>query len=232
MCDHLTFDLSLVIHMVTTKFTKLDSILTDEIKDGIITDIFGHRGTGKTQMALQISLNYMKNGKNVLFNDTTSEFRPERFLEIIKNRNLDESILDRLQIARVTNTKEQVDLVQKIQDFENISLLIVDNVADLFSFEYSKKSQFNLKQQNFMNYIHALAQLSIEKNIPIIITNQVMKIDSTEYEKMNYSLINYTHQTIKLEKYKDHYKGTISSAFLNKIQFFYNIEKIGLTERS
>ena len=59
-----------------------------------------------------------------------------------------------------------------------------------------------------------------------------MKIDSTEYEKMNYSLINYTHQTIKLEKYKDHYKGTISSAFLNKIQFFYNIEKIGLTERS
>ena len=183
-------------------------------------------------MALQISLNYMKNGKNVLFNDTTSEFRPERFLEIIKNRNLDESILDRLQIARVTNTKEQVDLVQKIQDFENISLLIVDNVADLFSFEYSKKSQFNLKQQNFMNYIHALAQLSIEKNIPIIITNQVMKIDSTEYEKMNYSLINYTHQKIKLEKYKDHYKGTISSAFLNKIQFFYNIEKTGLIERS
>ena len=29
-----------------------------------------------------------------------------------------------------------LDLVQKIQDFENISLLIVDNVADLFSFEY------------------------------------------------------------------------------------------------
>ena len=42
--------------MVTTKFTKLESIFIDEIKNGTITDIFGHRGTGKTQMALQLSL--------------------------------------------------------------------------------------------------------------------------------------------------------------------------------
>ena len=57
--------------MITTELKKLDKVLGGGIKNGIITDIFGFRGTGKTQMALQISLNLLKNGKNVLFVDTT-----------------------------------------------------------------------------------------------------------------------------------------------------------------
>ena len=68
------------------------------------------------------SLNFLKNEKNVLFNDTTGEFRPERFLEIVKNRDLDDSILDSLKIARVTNTHEQIELIQKIQKIGKISL--------------------------------------------------------------------------------------------------------------
>ena len=94
---------------------KLDEILVDGFSTGTITDIFGFRGSGKTQLALQSSLNLLKTGNTVLFIDTTSEFRPERFLEIVKNRNLDISLLSKLQIARVTNTKEQIDLIQKIK---------------------------------------------------------------------------------------------------------------------
>ena len=98
--------------MITTELKKLDKVLGGGIKNGIITDIFGFRGTGKTQMTLQISLNLLKNGKNVLFVDTTGNFRPERVLQIIKNRDLDDSLLNRLQIARVTNTAEQIELIQ------------------------------------------------------------------------------------------------------------------------
>ena len=116
---------------------KLDEILVDGFSAGTITDIFGFRGSGKTQLALQSSLNLLKTGNTVLFIDTTSEFRPERFLEIVKNRNLDISLLSKLQIARVTNTKEQIDLIQKIKkNDDSIMMLIVDNVTDLFSFEY------------------------------------------------------------------------------------------------
>ena len=96
--------------MITSESKELDEIFTDCINGGTITDIFGFRGTGKTNMALQISLNLLKNEKNVFFIDTTGEFRPERLHEIVKNRNLDDSLLDRLQIARVTNTKEQITL--------------------------------------------------------------------------------------------------------------------------
>ena len=218
--------------MITTELKKLDDILIDGISDGTITDIFGFRGTGKTQMALQISLNLLKDEKTVLFVDTTGEFRPERLLEILKNRNLDNSLLNRLKIARVTNTQEQIDLIQKIKNTNDVAMLIIDNVADLFSFEYSKKEQFNLQYQKFMNYMHDLAQLAINKKIPIVITNQLMNANDTEYEKMNYSISNYTHQKIKLEKQGDHYQATILSPFSQKIRFFYKIKKMGLVETS
>jgi RecA/RadA recombinase len=218
--------------MITTELKKLDDILIDGISDGTITDIFGFRGTGKTQMALQISLNLLKDEKTVLFVDTTGEFRPERLLEILKNRNLDNSLLNRLKIARVTNTQEQIDLIQKIKNTNDVAMLIIDNVADLFSFEYSKKEQFNLQYQKFMNYMHDLAQLAINKKIPIVITNQLMNANDTEYEKMNYSISNYTHQKIKLEKQRDHYQATVLSPFSQKIRFFYKIKKMGLVETS
>ena len=125
--------------MITEEPKELHALLSTIIRKGTITDIFGFRGTGKTQLALQIALNPLKNGNNVLFIDTTGEFRPERLLEIVKNRNLDDSLLNQLQIARVTNTTEQIELIQKIQKFDNVLLAIVDNVTDLFSFEYSKK---------------------------------------------------------------------------------------------
>ena len=218
--------------MITTELKKLDDILFDGISDGTITDIFGFRGTGKTQMALQISLNLLKDEKTVLFVDTTGEFRPERLLEILKDRNLDNLLLNRLKIARVTNTQEQIDLIQKIKNTNDVAMLIIDNVADLFSFEYSKKEQFNLQYQKFMNYMHDLAQLAINKKIPIVITNQLMNANDTEYEKMNYSISNYTHQKIKLEKQRDHYQATILSPFSQKIRFFYKIKKMGLVETS
>ncbi len=216
--------------MIITKLKKLDEILDSGICAGTITDIFGFRGTGKTQMALQISLNVLKKGKNILFVDTTGEFRPERLLEIVTNRNLDESLLTRLQVARVTNTKEQCELIEKIKKIDDVSLLIVDNVADLFSFEYSKRDQFNLQQQNFMNYMHDLAALAINRKIPIVVTNQLMTANDIEYEKMNYSISNYTHQKIKLERKKDNYQGTFSTPHSQKINFFYKIAKIGLIE--
>ena len=218
--------------MDRSELTTLDDLISNIIKNGTITDIFGFRGTGKTQMSLQIALNPLTNGKKVLFIDTTAEFRPERFLQIIKNRNLDDTLLNQLQVARITNTTEQIELTDKIKKLDDVMLVIVDNVTDLFSFEYSKKEQFNLQQKKFMNYMHNLSQLAIHKEIPIVITNQLMTANNTEYEKMSSSISNYTHQKIKLEKQKNHYKGIIMSAFSKKTEFFYKIEKMGLIQRS
>ena len=194
-----------VIMMFQSEAKRMDEILFDTIRNGIITDIFGFRGVGKTQLALQISLNLLKNGKNVSFIDTTGEFRPERLLEIVKNRDLDESLLNHLQVARVTNTNEQIELLQKIEKINGISMLVVDNIADLFSFEYSKKEQFMEKYTNFMKYMYSLSLIALKKEIPIVVTNQLLKKQDTEYEKLDFVMNHFIHQRIKLKKIKNYW---------------------------
>tara|TARA_B100000029_G_scaffold155698_1_gene151057 strand:+ start:356 stop:1012 length:657 start_codon:yes stop_codon:yes gene_type:complete len=218
--------------MISTQLKKLDEILGGGVRNSIITDIFGENGTGKTQLALQIALEPLQQNLDVLFLDTTGEFRPERILEIIKNRNMEHSLLDNLKIARVTNTSEQMNFIEKIRNFKNISLVIVDNIADLFSFEYPKKEQFIEKYTNFMNYMHSLSYIALEKDIPIIITNQLLKKQNTEYEKLDFVMNHFIHQRIKLRKIKNYYQGEVHHPFINKQQFSYNFEPAGLIERS
>ncbi len=71
--------------MISTGLKKLDNFLSGGIPNGVIVDIFGGNGTGKTQLLLQLSINSIKDGGKVLFLDTTGGFRPERILEIQKN---------------------------------------------------------------------------------------------------------------------------------------------------
>ncbi len=202
------------------------------IKNGIITDIYGASGTGKTQLVMQISLNSLQKGGNVLFQDTTGEFRPERMLELIKNRKLNSSLLDNVKVVRITNTGEQISNLSKIKKMDNFSLIIIDNVTDLFSFEYSKELQELEKRNLFMKYMHDLSLISLEKKIPIIVTNIVRKFDDIEKENLEMSISIFTHLKIKLMKIGTKYLGEILPTFHGQRQFSYLITKDGLVDSS
>ena len=94
--------------MIKTGLKELDQFLGGGIKDGLITSISGQSATGKTQLALQICLNALGNGKEILFHDTTGEFRPERLVEMMQFHKTDPSLLDKIKINRITNTMEQL----------------------------------------------------------------------------------------------------------------------------
>ena len=217
--------------MISSQIGSLDKIFSGGLQNGMITEISGLRGTGKTQLALQFGIQPLSENKNILFIDTTVEFRPERFLQMIQSRNLPSTLLENLHISHVTNTQKQIEILERFQD-DDFSLIIIDNITDLFSFEYSKKEQLSIRHHEFMNYMHALSQLAINKKIPVILTNQLMQANNIEYEKMHYSISNFTHQKIKLEKIKNHYQGTVFSPHSQKTHFFYKIEKMGLVKRS
>ena len=148
--------------MINRELNILDQLLNKQIKKNIIIEIFGANGTGKTHFLIHILLNFLKSG-NVLFYDTTNEFRPERVNEIIKTRNLKSDILDNLKIGRARNILEQINSISKIQNFDDLSLIVIDNITDLFSFEYDKKENLIQKHNLFMRYMHDLSLLSQEK---------------------------------------------------------------------
>ncbi|MEK0327036.1 MAG: recombinase RecA [Nitrosopumilus sp.] len=217
--------------MISTGIKKLDNYLGGGIKGGIITDIFGATGTGKTQLTMQISINSLLDGNQVLFQDTTGQFRPERMLDLIKIRNLETNLLDRVKVGRITNSSEQIQFLSKIKD-QDFSLVVIDNVTDLFSFEYGNEKQNLEKNVTFMQYMHELSLISIQKKLPIVVTNIIRKIDDLEIENLDKSISMFTHMKIKLLKIGKKYSCEIFPSFLEKKEFPYQITKEGLIESS
>ena len=62
----------------------IDSVLFGRggIPRGVIVDVFGRHGTGKTQMLLQAASRFAACGKQVLYVDTAGTFRPERVVSM------------------------------------------------------------------------------------------------------------------------------------------------------
>ena len=216
--------------MIKTGLKELDQFLGGGIKEGLVTSISGQSATGKTQLTFQICLNALHSGKDILFQDTTGEFRPERLVEMMQLQKINPSLLDKIKVSRITNTAQQIQCFSKTP-LKNYSLIIVDSVTDLFSFEYSKKEQSLEKHISFMKYMHNLSSIAIDGKIPIIVTNIVRTINKHEKENLEESISMYTHTKIKLSKNSNGYLCQVISPFVKK-KFQYTITSSGLTSGS
>ena len=216
--------------MISTGLLKLDNFLSGGIPNGIIVDIFGGNGTGKTQLLLQLSINSIKNGGNVLFLDTTGGFRPERILEIQKKSNLDVNLLDKITVSRIINTSEQINLIKSLEE-NNFSLIVIDNVTDLFSYEYKNNESIFKQNSLFMKYMHELSIYAITHKIPIVITNMIRNMNDKEVEHMANAIDLFTHIKIHLFKNSSLLHGEIYSPF-NKESFSYEITTLGLSDEN
>ncbi len=214
--------------MISTGLQKLDKFLSGGIPDGVIMDIFGGNGTGKTQLLLQLSINSIKNGGHVLYLDTTGGFRPERILQIQKQSKIQFDFLQQITVSRLTNTSEQIKSIDDIRN-NDFSLIVIDNVTDLFSYEYKKNESTFKKNSLFMKYMHELSKLAITKKIPIVITNMIRNSGDKEVENMKSAIDHFTHIKIHLFKNSPKFDGIVYWA-LDKDYFSYEIHTLGLSD--
>lgn len=216
--------------MIPTGLQKLDKFLSGGIPNNVIVDVFGENGTGKTLFLLQLSINSIKNGGNVLYFDTTGGFRPERIIEIQKELEIEMNLLEKITVSRITNTSEQIKSINNLEQ-SNFTLIVIDNITDLFSYEYQEDKSTFEKNLLFMKYMHELSKFAIRKKIPIIITNMIRIVNDTEVENMQNAIDPYTHIKIHLFKNLSKFNGQIYWA-LKKENFSYTINKIGLSGNS
>jgi len=214
--------------MISTGLKKIDNFLSGGIPNGVIVDIFGGNGTGKTQLLLQLSINSIKNGGKVLFLDTTGGFRPERILEIQKKSDSNINFLNNIIVSRVTNTSEQISSIKNFEE-KTFSLIVIDNITDLFSYEYKNNQSIFKKNSLFMKYMHELSSYAVSHKIPIVITNMIRNSNEQEVENMSTAIDLFTHIKIHLFKNSSIYNGEISSPF-NKEHFSYTITSSGMSD--
>jgi len=213
--------------MIPTGITKLDEFLNGGILTGILVDIFGSNATGKTQLILQIIANCLSKNGNILFHDTKGEFRPERIVDMLKAKGLSDKLLDNIDVKRITNSSEQINSIKQQEFDPKYSLLVIDSITELFSYEYSDDTKLLEKNIIFMKYLHALSSLAIEKNISVIFTNMIRNQDGKEVENMAKALEPFVHIKIQLTKINNKFKGE-ARYLSNKTNFFYTITREGV----
>lgn len=143
-------------------------------------------------------------------------------------RNLDARLLDNVTVSRPTNTREQMDGIKTLQS-QDFDFCIIDNVTDLFSFEYSKEEQLMERTRQFSKYMKSLSGVASQMQIPIIVVNMIRKIDQIERENLDSIISIFTHVKIRLEKKQSGYEGKVIT-WAKTSSFSYQITKMGLID--
>ena len=149
---------------ISTGSRAMDAVLGGGIHTGMITNIYGESGSGKSQLCFTLCVNCAKDSANILFIDTTGNFRPERIMEISGSK----LNLEKISYIRAFTTSEQSNATKKIIEVRP-RLVVIDSLTSLFSTEYSGPE----RHRAIMKYMHQLAALAINLQSAIVVTNMV-----------------------------------------------------------
>ncbi len=174
-----------LIGKITTGSEELDKLMGGGIETQAITELYGQFGSGKTQLAHQLSVNVQLPedegglGRNAIYIDTENTFRPERIQSMAKALKLDPNeVLKNIHIARAYNSDHQTLLAEKAADLAeeyNVGLVVVDSLMSHFRAEYTGRGTLADRQQKINRHMHLLQRkLADTHNIAIVVTNQVM----------------------------------------------------------
>jgi DNA repair protein RAD51 len=105
---------------------------------------------------------------------------------------------------------------------------VIENITDLFSFEYSKESSMLEKHVQFIKYMHELSFLAVQNKIAVVVTNVVRNMDGREVENLNNSISMFVHKKIKLQKDGKKYQAQVLPSFGGKKEILYTITQSGI----
>ena len=143
---------------------SLDELLGGGIEKGIVTEIYGEGGTGKTNICIQAAKQCIEEGKKVVYIDTEG-ISKERLLQIFKDKKKLEKILFFFPFS----LKEQEEMVEKATKID-AGMIIVDSINLFYRLEMEDES---LATRSLTKQLVTLQIAARKKKIPVIITSQV-----------------------------------------------------------
>lgn len=162
---------------------SFDEALGGGVETQSITEVFGEFGSGKTQIAHQLSVDAQLPSDdggidgNAVYIDTENTFRPERIREMAEAKGLDpDQVMENIYVARATTTDHQMLLAEKAGEMaeeDSIRLLIVDALMSIFRTEYVGRGALAERQQKLGKHLAALRKIAELHNVAVFVTNHV-----------------------------------------------------------
>ncbi len=169
---------------ITTGSSVLDGLLGGGVETQAITELFGEFGSGKTQIAHQLSVNVQQPieqgglGKKVIYIDTENTFRPERIVQMAEGRGVDpDEILENISVAKAYNSDDQMlwaEQAGEICQSGEVGLLVVDSLTSQFRADYTGRGSLAERQQKLNRHMHVVQKIAFVNNLAVVVTNQVM----------------------------------------------------------
>lgn len=173
-----------------TGMVALDEFLGGSLPRGMILDIYGPGGSGKSQLLMQAAAGAAAAGCRVAFVDTTGAFRPERILQMRPAPR----ILHGIDVLRATSVAEQVAAPAMAG---NVDLLLLDNITDLFSYEYGEEKA-PARGRELASHMREIARWAITYDAGVMVANTVRRAGDYNVESMRHVVDLYTHAKMRL----------------------------------
>ena len=142
------------------------------IECGIVTQIYGEPGSGKTNLCLQAAVECSKSDKKVIYIDTEG-LSLDRFTQIAgeKSKEISRNIL----IYEPMSFDEQYAAICEAEKIlgENVGLIIVDSATSFYRFELDDDETGIQGRRELANQIGFLQGMARKSGVAILITNQI-----------------------------------------------------------
>lgn len=175
-------------------FSEFDKkCLGGGLKRGLLYELVGPAGIGKTQWCYTAAANLIGRGKFVvIWIDTESSFNATRLLEVIRNLfpyltpATAEAALQRLivvSLADVSSITEYITNCTKNIGSHNISLIVVDSVASAVRLQYNAEGKKSKDLHGPLDdFAKAIKRLLKAAPCPAIVTNQTQSAGQNRTE--------------------------------------------------
>lgn len=174
---------------------SLDELLGGGVEHGIVTNVYGEAGSGKTNICVQAVSRAIHEGEGTaVFIDTEGGFSAERFLQI----HGDEAGLEEVILFEPTTFDEQRDVIDGLEETveeQDAGIIVVDSLVSLYRLHLDGDAQET--NTELSKQFSTLSTIAREQEVPVIVTNQVYsEFDSDETVMVGRDIPAYWSKTL------------------------------------
>jgi len=155
--------------------TPIDELIGGGIEEGEVIEFYGEYGSGKTQISKTLATIVAgEQNQQVVFVDCEETFKPERIVQIARNRNLNpEQTLKNIHVMVPPTTSELTSIPENLPENVTPKLLIIDGFTTLFRVEYIGRETLSERQGYLRKFLYDLKRWAKQTKTVVVVTNQV-----------------------------------------------------------
>ena len=162
---------------------SLDLLLSGGFESGIITQLYGEAGTGKSNIVMQLAVQAVARGLRVIFIDTEG-FSAERFKQIAGPGA--EEMAAKIMIFEPMSLEQQAIAIREASKIagRDLGLIILDSATSLYRVLLEAEDNRSIRRTLTVQ-LSELQEIARRHRIPVVITNQVyMDIENNSLRPM------------------------------------------------